>query len=137
MAAHVAMRSVWQMNCAHREPAFTLPGQRAINGAAWPWWKPSARSAAKAPVSVATTSAACHRTLRNWPAPSAATGALKNCLHWVLDAAPREDECRARTGHAATNFATLRQDTTKKPGIRAKQKIAGWDHRYLIKLLSI
>jgi len=31
----------------------------------------------------------------------------------------------------------LRQDTTKKRGIRTKQKIAGWDHRYLIKLLSI
>ena len=50
-----------------------------------------------------------------------------------------------RTGHAATNLATLRhlalnllrQDTTKKRGLRTKQKIAGWDHRYLLMLLSI
>jgi predicted transposase YbfD/YdcC len=70
---------------------------------------------------------------------------IENSLHWVLDVALREDECRARTGHAATNLATLRhlalnllrQDTTKKRGVRTKQKIAAWDHRYLLKLLSI
>ena len=69
---------------------------------------------------------------------------IENSLHWVLDVALREDDCRVRTGHAATNLATLRhmalnllrQDTTKKRGIRTKQKIAGWDHLYLIKLLS-
>ena len=63
----------------------------------------------------------------------------------MLDVALREDECRVRTGHAAANLATLRhmalnllrQDTTKKRGIRTKQKIAAWDHRYLLKLLSI
>ena len=70
---------------------------------------------------------------------------IENSLHWVLDVALREDDCRVRTGHAATNLATLRhmalnllrQDTTKKRGIRTKQKIAAWDHRYLLKLLSI
>ena len=70
---------------------------------------------------------------------------IENSLHWVLDVALREDECRVRSGHAATNLATLRhmalnllrQDTTKKRGVRGKQKIAGWDHRYLVKLLSI
>jgi predicted transposase YbfD/YdcC len=70
---------------------------------------------------------------------------IENSLHWVLDVALREDDCRVRTGHAATNLATLRhlalnvlrQDTTKKRGVRGKQKIAGWDHRYLLKLLSI
>ena len=63
----------------------------------------------------------------------------------MLDVALREDDCRVRIGHAATNLATLRhlalnllrQDTTKKRGIRTKQKVAGWDHRYLLKLLSI
>ena len=68
-----------------------------------------------------------------------------NTLHWVLDVALREDECRVCIGHAAINLATLRhmalnllrQDITKKRGIRAKQKIAAWDHRCLIKLLSI
>jgi predicted transposase YbfD/YdcC len=62
---------------------------------------------------------------------------IENSLHWVLDVAMNEDQCRVRTGHAATNLATLRhlalnllrQDTTKKRGIRTKQKIAAWDHR--------
>ena len=70
---------------------------------------------------------------------------IENSLHWVLDVALREDGCRVRTGHAAIHLATLRhmtlnllrQDTTKKRGIRTKQKIAGWDHRHLLKLLSI
>ena len=70
---------------------------------------------------------------------------IENSLHWVLDVALREDDCRVRTGHAAANLATLRhmalnllrQDTTKKRGIRTKQKIAAWDHRYLLKLLSV
>ncbi len=70
---------------------------------------------------------------------------MENSLHWVLDVALREDDCRVRTGHAATNLATLRhlalnllrKDTTKKRGIRTKQKIAAWDHRYLVKLLAI
>jgi predicted transposase YbfD/YdcC len=70
---------------------------------------------------------------------------IENSLHWVLDVALREDDCRVRTGHAAANLATLRhlalnllrQDTTKKRGVRGKQKIAGWDHRYLLKLLAI
>jgi len=70
---------------------------------------------------------------------------IENSLHWVLDVALREDACRVRTGHAATHLATLRhmalnllrQDTTKKRGIRTKQKIAACDQRYLLKLLSI
>ena len=70
---------------------------------------------------------------------------IENSLHWVLDVAMNEDQCRVRTGHAAANLATLRhlalnllrKDTTKKRGIRTKQKIAAWDHRYLLKLLSI
>ena len=70
---------------------------------------------------------------------------LENSRHWVLDVARREDECRVRTGPAATHLATLRhralnllrQDTTTQRGIRTKQKIAAWDHRSLLKLLSI
>ena len=69
---------------------------------------------------------------------------IENSLHWVLDVALCEDQCRVRTGHAATNLATLRhlalnllrRDSTKKRGIRCKQKIAGWNHRYLLSLLK-
>ncbi len=64
---------------------------------------------------------------------------IENSLHWVLDVAMKEDQCRVRTGHAATNLALnlLRQDTTKKREVRTKQKIATWDHRHLLKLLLI
>ena len=69
----------------------------------------------------------------------------ENSRPWGLDVARREDACRVRTGHAATHLATLRhralnllrQDTPKKRSIRTKQKIAAWDHRYLLMLLSI
>lgn len=71
--------------------------------------------------------------------------AIENSLHWSLDVSFHEDQCRVRTGHAAENFAILRHlvlnllkaDTTKKVGLTAKQKCAGWDHRYLLSLLSI
>lgn len=66
--------------------------------------------------------------------------AVENNLHWVLDVCFREDQCRARAGHAAQNLAILRQialntlkrDTARpKQGIRPRQKIAGWDNSYL------
>lgn len=70
---------------------------------------------------------------------------VENQLHWVLDVQFGEDQSRARSGHAAENLATLRRlalnllkrDTTKKRGIRGKQKNAGWDHRYLLHLLGV
>ena len=69
---------------------------------------------------------------------------VENQLHWVLDVQFGEDQSRARSGHAAENLATLRRlalnlltrDSTKKRGIRGKQKNAGWDHRYLLHLLG-
>ncbi len=70
---------------------------------------------------------------------------VENQLHWVLDVQFGEDQSRARSRHAAENLATLRRlalnllrrDTTKKRGIRGKQKNAGWDHRYLLSLLGL
>jgi predicted transposase YbfD/YdcC len=70
---------------------------------------------------------------------------VENSLHWVLDVQFGEDQCRARTGNAAENLATLRRlalnllkrDTTKKRGIRGKQKNAGWNHHYLLHLLGL
>ena len=69
---------------------------------------------------------------------------IENPLHWVLDVAFREDECRIRTGHAAENFALLRhlalsalnQETTAKLGIKNKRRRAGWDNDYLLKVLA-
>jgi len=70
--------------------------------------------------------------------------AIENSLHWVLDVQCGEDRSRARVGHAAANLATLRrlalnllkQDRTKKRGIKGKQLNASWDHAYLLRLLA-
>lgn len=70
---------------------------------------------------------------------------VENQLHWVLDVQMGEDQSRARTGHAAENLATLRrlslnllkQDQTKKMGIKGKQLSAAWDHSYLLQLLAL
>ena len=70
---------------------------------------------------------------------------VENPLHWVLDVCFGEDQSRARTGYAAENLATLRRlalnvlrrETTKKRGIKGKQKNAGSNHSYLLRLLSI
>lgn len=70
---------------------------------------------------------------------------VENQVHWHMDVSFGEDQSRARTGHAAENLATLRRlalnllkrETTKKRGIRGKQRCAGWDHRYLLRLLGV
>lgn len=69
---------------------------------------------------------------------------IENQLHWTLDVAFREDDCRVRMGHAAENFAVLRrialnllrQDHTVKAGLKAKRLTAGWDEAYLRQLLA-
>lgn len=69
---------------------------------------------------------------------------VENSLHWVLDIAFREDECRVRKDQAPENLAVLRQialnllkqDKTLKVGIKAKRLRAGWDENYLLKVLS-
>lgn len=70
---------------------------------------------------------------------------VENQLHWVLDVCFREDQSRARAGFAAENLATLRrlalnllkQEKTKKRGIKGKQLNASWNHAYLLRLLGI
>lgn len=69
---------------------------------------------------------------------------IENGLHWVLDIAFREDDCRVRQGEAAQNFAVLRQvalnllhqERTAKIGVKAKRLKAGWDEQYLLKVLQ-
>lgn len=70
---------------------------------------------------------------------------IENQLHWSLDVAFAEDQCRVRAGHAAENLAILRhltlnmlkRDTTRKRGLKGKQKNAAWDHSYLLSLPAI
>lgn len=69
---------------------------------------------------------------------------IENELHWVLDVAFREDDCRVRTGYAPQNFAVLRhlalnllkRETSVKVGIKTKRHKAGWSTAYLSKVLS-
>jgi len=65
-------------------------------------------------------------------------------LHWSLDVSFREDDNRVRSGNAAENLAIVRrialnllkQEKSVKNGITCKRKKAGWDHKYLLKVLE-
>lgn len=69
---------------------------------------------------------------------------VENGLHWQLDVSFREDERRIRKGHGAENFSRLcrlglnllKRDKTVKAGIAGKRLAAGWDHAYLLRLLT-
>jgi predicted transposase YbfD/YdcC len=68
---------------------------------------------------------------------------VENSLHWSLDVSFREDESRLRERNAAENAAVLRHialgllknEKSTKLGIKNKRLKAGWDERYLAKLL--
>jgi predicted transposase YbfD/YdcC len=70
--------------------------------------------------------------------------AVENSLHWVLDVAFHEDGSRKRAGNAAENFSIvcrialnlLKNDTTRKRGIKGKRLDAGWDNEYLLKIIK-
>jgi predicted transposase YbfD/YdcC len=65
-------------------------------------------------------------------------------LHWSLDVAFREDLNQSHIGHSAHNLAIIRrialnllkQEKTHKNGIACRRKTAGWDHAYLLKVLT-
>jgi predicted transposase YbfD/YdcC len=69
---------------------------------------------------------------------------IENGLHWVLDIAFREDECRVRAGHAAENFAVVRHLALNllkavkgaKGGIMNRRLQAAWDHDFLFQVLG-
>ena len=69
---------------------------------------------------------------------------VENNLHWQLDVSFSEDERRTRKGHGAENFSRLcrialnllKKDTSVKVGIKSKRLKAGWDHDYLLRLIS-
>lgn len=70
---------------------------------------------------------------------------IENSVHWILDVAFREDDCRIRVGEAPQNFAILRRialnllknDTSTKLGVANKRLKAGWNVNYLGKLLGL
>ena len=74
---------------------------------------------------------------------------IENQLHWVLDVAFREDDCRVRAGHAAENFAVIRHIAVnllktvpggldgKKLGVKNKRLLAGWHDGYLLRVLGV
>ena len=70
---------------------------------------------------------------------------IENSVHWILDVAFREDDCRIRVGEAPQNFAILRRialnllksDASTKLGVANKRLKAGWNVDYLGKLLGL
>jgi predicted transposase YbfD/YdcC len=69
---------------------------------------------------------------------------IENRVHWVLDVVFDEDACRIRKDNGPQNLAVirhialnlLRQESSHKRGIKARQKRAGWDNDYLTQLLT-
>ena len=68
---------------------------------------------------------------------------IENSVHWVLDVTFTEDASRVRKDFGAENLAVLRRIALnlvkKEPSQRSmiqKRKIAGWDHSFLIKVLT-
>lgn len=70
---------------------------------------------------------------------------IENGLHWSLDVAFREDDSRVRKGHGPTNLAIInrfalsliRQDPTRKVGVKVCRKRAGWKNDYLLYLFRL
>jgi predicted transposase YbfD/YdcC len=70
---------------------------------------------------------------------------IENSMHWVLDVAFGEDQCRARVKNAAQNFAILRRivinllraDPSTKVGAKTKRLKASADDRYRAHILGL
>lgn len=69
---------------------------------------------------------------------------IENRLHWLLDMTFQEDQSRIRKGHGAENYSRLRRialnllrrEQTVKASIRGKRKLGGWDHDFLLHLIT-
>jgi len=69
---------------------------------------------------------------------------IENQLHWSLDVSFNEDQCRVRKNNAPENFSVIRHialnmlkmEKTSKVGLAIKKNKAGWDNRYLCKILE-
>jgi len=69
---------------------------------------------------------------------------VENNLHWQLDVSFNEDQRRLRKGHGAENFSRLcrlglnllKNEKSKKVGIKGKRNICAWDNQYLLKVIG-
>jgi predicted transposase YbfD/YdcC len=69
---------------------------------------------------------------------------VENNLHWQLDVSFGEDQNRTRKANGAENYSRLcrialnllKRDASIKAGIKTKRLNAGWDHDYLLRLIS-
>ncbi len=99
-----------------------------------------------------TTSTATRYYMSSLPADAArvlsvvrAHWQVENGLHWVMDVAFREDESRARIGHAGKNLAVIRKialnlirrETKTKGSVKTKRLRAGWSFDYLLDIAGI
>ncbi len=69
---------------------------------------------------------------------------IENGLHWMLDVAFSDDRRQVRNARAAENlavvariaFTLLKHDPSRKRGVAASRKAAGWDNDYLTHVLT-
>jgi predicted transposase YbfD/YdcC len=69
--------------------------------------------------------------------------AIENRLHWQLDVTFQEDQSRIRKDHADANFSSLRRTAlsllknnhTRKVGVKNKRLLAALDENYLLEVL--
>jgi predicted transposase YbfD/YdcC len=68
---------------------------------------------------------------------------IENGLHWVMDMAFRDDECRIRTKNAPANFATIKHAASNllrtskgNESLQLKRHIAAWDTDFLYDVVS-
>jgi predicted transposase YbfD/YdcC len=68
---------------------------------------------------------------------------IENGLHWVMDMAFRDDECRIRTKNAPANFATIKHAASNllrtskgKESLQLKRHIAAWDTDFLYNVVA-
>lgn len=68
---------------------------------------------------------------------------IENTLHWSLDVSFREDDSRARAGHAGENLGTVRRvapsllkRTDTKGSIQTRRMKAAWDDNYMLTVIQ-
>jgi predicted transposase YbfD/YdcC len=69
---------------------------------------------------------------------------IENNLHWQLDVSFAEDSSRKREGYAAQNFSMInrialnliKHEQSKKRSVKGKRLTAGWNNKFLLKILK-